>query len=52
MSLIAALALLGMSAQEPAAQAVPKGLADASKLKADFNAAKGRVRLLFIFSPS
>ncbi|MBX3120226.1 MAG: hypothetical protein KF784_14265 [Fimbriimonadaceae bacterium] len=31
---------------------IPKGMIDGAKLKADFNADREKVRLMFIFSPS
>lgn len=45
--------ILGLAlAQSGAAPSKAPDLIPASKLKADFNAAKNRVRLMFIWAPS
>jgi len=50
---LAAILAMGQTQQvDPNKTAMPKGLNLGSKLKADFNAAKGSVRLMFIFAPS
>lgn len=44
---------LALQTQElPTQQRLPAGMVLASQLKSDFNKAKGKVKLMFIFSPS